>query len=259
MLVRALNSSSRIRCFGEVFNGELDFVPFGVEGYDDFDRRDRELRERDHAAFLSRRIYGSTPEGIEAVGFKLLYGQERDFPGLREALLDDRELRMVHLRRRELLRTVVSWKIATTTGVWVEGTQSAVSQANALRAVRHPLRAAASLAKRLRAKVGPAAGQTAPVTLTHDECDGWFRFVQTQEVAFESAFESHKRWTLYYEDIMERPEREYRQLLEFLGMRPEKLSVATRRQNPEPVRDLVANYDELREAFAGGPYASLFD
>lgn len=259
MLVRALNSSPRIRCFGEVFNSDLDFVPFAVEGYDGFDRKDRELRARDHAAFLSGRIFGPPPEGIKAVGFKLLYGQEQAFPGLRGALLGDRELRMVHLRRRDLLRTLVSWKIATASGVWVEGTQSPVSRANALRALRHPLRAAASLAMRLRARTDPAGGERAPVTLTRDECDGWFRFVQTQEVAFESAFESHKRWTLYYEDIMERPEREYRQLLEFLGLEPEKLSTATRRQNPEPVRDLVANYDELREAFAGGPYASFFD
>ena len=32
-----------------------------------------------------------------------------------------------------------------------------------------------------------------------------------------------------------------------------------RRQNPEPLRELLANYDELYEAFRGTPYAAFFD
>ena len=259
MLVRALNSSAHIRCFGEVFNAAVDFVPFGVEGFDDFRASERALRDRNSAAFLAARVFGDAPSAVRASGFKLLYGQERRVEGLMQALLEIDGLHMLHLRRRNYLRTAVSLKIAETTGVWVQGEQNVVAMSNALRAARHPLRAASALAKRFRVRGSSGPAARAPVTLTRKECTDVFDFIETQEVFYENAFEAHPRWTLYYEDIMERPEREYRQVLMFLGLDPEDLSITTRKQNPEPLRELVANYDELRQAFAGSRYAAFFD
>ncbi|MGB2694181.1 MAG: hypothetical protein WBD55_03220, partial [Dehalococcoidia bacterium] len=90
MLVRALNSHPNVRCFGELFNDEVDFVPFEVDGYDNFSARDRQLRDGDPVSFLSERIFCAQPPEISAVGFKLLYAQNWSFPGLIEHLAEDR-------------------------------------------------------------------------------------------------------------------------------------------------------------------------
>ncbi len=42
-------------------------------------------------------------------------------------------------------------------------------------------------------------------------------------------------------------------------MEPKRLTVRLRRQNPEPLRELIENYDELYAAFKDSPHAAFFD
>lgn len=263
MLVQALNSSSHIRCFGEVFNADVDFIPFGVDGYDNFSVRERALRDQDVGAFLQQRIFCRAPEGTRAVGFKLLYGQGRQFPGLLQRLIDDSEIRVLHLRRRNLLRSLVSWKIAETTGVWVQdqgfALANALTPANALRAARHPFRAATSLWRRWRLAVAPRETRRAKVTLTKDECATLFEYIQAHEANSETFFDAHPKLTLFYEDLLDRHDDVFNQVQSFLGVQPAPLAATSRRQNPEVLRDLLANYDELYDAFRGTRYTAFFD
>ncbi|MCH7837949.1 MAG: hypothetical protein IIC26_05510 [Chloroflexi bacterium] len=112
MLAQALNSSRDIVCFREVFNYLFDFVQFEVDGYDNSSARDLALREEHPLRFLDERIFGRHPEEIRAVGFKYHYEQGWAYRGLRERLVEDTEIRMVHLKRRNLLRMLLSRKIA---------------------------------------------------------------------------------------------------------------------------------------------------
>ena len=45
----------------------------------------------------------------------------------------------------------------------------------------------------------------------------------------------------------------------FLGVRPTPLTVALRRQNPQPLSELISNFDELRAAFASTPQRAFFE
>lgn len=45
----------------------------------------------------------------------------------------------------------------------------------------------------------------------------------------------------------------------FLGLTPVTLKIKTARQNPEPLAELIANYDELRDAFQGTEYEAYLD
>jgi hypothetical protein len=45
----------------------------------------------------------------------------------------------------------------------------------------------------------------------------------------------------------------------FAGVEPMPLSLELQRQNPEPLSELIANYDELRAAFAGTPWSAFFE
>jgi hypothetical protein len=64
---------------------------------------------------------------------------------------------------------------------------------------------------------------------------------------------------VFYEDLVDRREDVLREVQSFLGIEPRPLTVTLRKQNPEPLRELVENYDELYAAFKDTPEAALFN
>lgn len=259
VLVQALDSSPCIACFGEVFNWLLPSIRFDVEGYDNFSARDRELRERDPVRFLYERIFAQHSEEIRAVGFKLHYGHVWGFTGLLERLMEDTGIRVLHLRRRNLLRMLVSWRMAEKTGIWLAQGTRRLTPANLLRVARHPLRAATWLGRYLRSPQAPAKFAQVRITLSEEECSGFFNQMRWDEAHFDNLFRQHPKLTVFYEDLVDRRQDVLDQAQSFLGVEPSPLTVTLRRQNPEPLRDLLENYDELYEAFRDSPYAAFFE
>jgi len=259
MLAQALNSSPKITCFREVFNPLQDFIQFDVEGYDNFSAQALSLRSQDPVRFLEERIFCRYPEEVSAVGFKFHYGQFWGFPGLLERLVEDRELRVLHLKRQNLLRMLVSLKLARATGVFMEDTRRKVTLANLLRAARYPLKAAERLRRRLRSPKAFRNASRARVTVSAEEL---FNFiVRTRMVAahHDNLFDGHSKRAVWYEDLVDHREEVFSESQSFLGIEPRPLIVTLRRQNPEPLRELIANYDGLYEAFKNTSEAAFFD
>jgi hypothetical protein len=263
MLASALNSSPHIVCFRELFNAFSGFIGFHVDGYDNLSAEDRELRNRDFAEFLDRRIFYAHPEGTRAVGFKMPYPHFRFFSGLEEWLVGDGGLRVLHLKRRNLLRMLVSLQIAKATRGWADeqkGTLAGkLTLANAARAARHPLRAAGRLRALLRPQEPRWKSRRAPVVLTAADCREFFAEVQRDSAHYEGIFREHPLLTLYYEDLVEEGSNVFDEAQSFLGVEPGRLAASTRRQNPEPLRELIGNYDELYRAFKHAPERAYFD
>ncbi|MEX0785430.1 MAG: hypothetical protein WD939_02225 [Dehalococcoidia bacterium] len=260
MLAQALNSSPAIVCFREVYNGRLDFIQYGVDGYDDFSEADIALRKDDPVRFLHERIFRDYPGDVQAVGFKFHYGHQWDFPGIIEALTGDRELHVVELRRHNLIRMLVSLKLAERTGVWLQDGTSKLTPANLARAVRHPIKAARRVQRMLsRAAPVSAPSERPKLSLTVEEC---FQFmVQTEEryKNFERLFAGHPMLQLFYEDMTADRDAAFSQAQTFLGVEPSQLEVTLQQQNPQPLPELIANYDELRHAFKDTPQAAYFE
>ena len=259
MLVQALQSSPNIRCFRELFNWQQNFIDFQMGGYDNFSEQDRARRERDPIRFLQERIFCQHPEEIRAVGFKLLYPHVWGFPGLLKHLVEDTEIRVLHLQRRNSLRALVSLKIAQTTGVWLERGEPKPTLTGVLRAPRHPLRAAARLATLLRLAKRARKAPRVRVTVSEEEL---FKFIIQAELTarhFEELFREHPKLTVFYEEILDRRNEVFRRAQAFLGVEPAPLTVGLRRQNPYPLRKLIENYDELYEAYRATPHAALFE
>lgn len=262
MLAQALNSSPRITCFREVFNGRLDFVQFGVEGYDDFGSQDIALRKEEPIRFLHERILCQHAEEIQAVGFKFHYGQHWDFPGILEELVKHEEIRVLHLGRRNALRMLVSLKFAERTGVWLQEGTLNVRQSNVLKALRHPLKAARRVSRLLqRMRPLKAAGKAARVrvTIAPEELFNFIVLTNQRAARFDDLFRQHRKLTVFYEHMVDHREDAFRQVQSFLGVEPGPLAVTLRKQNPEPLGELLENYDELYEAFKDTPQASFFD
>ena len=76
---------------------------------------------------------------------------------------------------------------------------------------------------------------------------------------FDSLFRDHPLVTVHYEDLADQRQQVFNQVQKFLGVKTRSFVTTLRRQNPEPLNDLIANYDELYDAFKGGPCQEFFE
>jgi hypothetical protein len=154
---------------------------------------------------------------------------------------------------------LVSLKLARATGVFMEDTRRRAILADLLTATRHPLKAAVRLRRRLRP---PMASREAPRARVAVSAEELFNFiVRTRIVAahHDNLFDEHSKRAVWYEDLLDHREDVLSEAQSFLGVEPGPLTVTLRRQNPEPLRELIENYDELHDAFKSTPEAALFD
>jgi hypothetical protein len=279
MLAQALNSSPHITCFREVFNKQLGRIQYGVEGYDYDNPQDLALRSRDPVGFLQERVYCRYPEEVRAVGFKFGYNHRFEFRHILERLIEDTQIRVLRVGRRNMLRMLVSLKIAERTGVWQQGgtpppslarrtmrsmrvslwrAKPMLTPANGLKAFRHPRRAAARLRWLLRLPRAPRKTPRARLTVSEEELRTFIAETEFLIAHFDNLFQEHPRLTMFYEDMLDQRDEEFNRAQSFLGVEARPLTVTMRRQNPEPLRELLANYDELYEAFRDTSHAWMF-
>lgn len=262
MLASSLNSSPEIICFRELFNWLGKFIDYNVEGYDRSSPEDQALRQQDFRSFLRKRIFCPHPKEVRAVGFKMPHDHFSGFEGLLDWLANDTDIRVVHLKRRNQLRMLVSWKYAWMTGSWVEDRKQTLRTkfrlSNAPGALRDPRRAVFRLWRFLRPR-RPWQARREPLTLSVEECQAFYEKTERDATYYGNRFREHPELTVYYEDLVSRRRTTLDQVQTFLGAKPRRLDVTTRQQNPEPLRNFLANYDELYEAFKDTPYAAFFD
>ena len=268
LLASALNTGEHIVCFRELFNGRSGFIDYHVEGYDNRSAEDLALRNRDFARFLEERIFVPWPERVRAVGFKMPYEHFLWFPDMLTWLQERPRVHVLHLRRRNMLRALVSLRVAQKTGGWVEDVPFTLAQALTLRyamkAARHPLEAMTAIKRLLwPAKAGKAEpawkSEREPVSFTADECRFYFDWSERTGAEYDEALKANPVLALSYEELVGDRRRALGEVQRFLDVPREGLFLTTRQQNPEPLRELLANYDELRAEFQGTRYADFFD
>ena len=262
LLATALNAHPNIICFRELFNWRTETIGYFVAGYDNDSVVDREFRDRDEVVFLKARIFCDHPSEIETVGFKAPYGTFIGFPKLQGWLVQEQEVRVLHLRRHNLLRRLVSGRIAEATGKWFTGrsqtTAGKLRLSNIPGALRHPIASSTRLWRSISS--GHERKLNRPLlTLTPDECEAAFRKEEVRSAQFEQLFARHPMHNLYYEDLAGRQSETLADVQRFLGVEPTRLTPTTVRQNPEPLRQLIGNYDELRAAFRGTDDEAFFE
>lgn len=245
LLVDALNSSPDIVCFGEIFN-QRESIDYGVDGYDTASTEDIALRSRSPGEFLSKRIFCNHPEHVRAVGFKFHYTHFWGFPGIRQILEEDRDILVLHLQRHNLLRVLVSLKIAKETGIYF--------QHGGWRARSLPM--IAGLFRRLFS--GRAQPASPKVTISPDEFRQEAMALAMTAKHWEEMLAGHPIFPVSYEDMTPDPQEEFARAQSFLGVTPSKLRVAFVRQNPQKLEELIENYTELRNSLRGGPAEWMF-
>jgi LPS sulfotransferase NodH len=176
-------------------------------------------------------VFRRQPRYIKAKGFKIFYYHPLDgsADALWERLAGEKDIRVIHLTRRNILRTLVSRKIAGIGDSWT-GT---------------------------RFDAAGSAGKC--VAMTVEELDAGFRQTREWEKTAEVRFREHPVLRVTYEELVQDPRATSAKVTEFLGVSRSEPRTGLRQQNPEGLRKLLSNYEELKKSFTGTPWQAYFD
>lgn len=228
LLINLLNAHSQVFAFGELFRSS-DAIGWDVVPYADFEsKRLLALYQSDPCAFLAKAMFRRWPRTCKAVGFKLFYYHAREAPyvAVWDYLARDPEILVLHIKRRSILAQYLSLQLAHKTNVWT--------------ATR------------------PVESRPEPIRLDGEACRRHFQWVRGLETACDAFFAGHDMTTIYYEDLIAHGDAEMARIQKVLGLRQEKLSAGTVRQQTKPLSQAIANYGELKNTFADTEWADFF-
>lgn len=223
-----LNSHPQIVAFNEIFR-DYNTIDWGLPGYTSNSPKLLSLIQSDPIKFLETQLFRPFPLQILAVGFKIFYyhAQDDGWQAMWPYLRDMKDLRIIHIKRRNLLKTFLSEQRAWKTGSWVDTSGRESNQAS--------------------------------VTLDHDECLRQFTTMRDQERKFDDFFENCLKIQVIYEDLAGDYVHEMERVQNFLGVTSETLKPSTFKQRKQPLSQAISNYDELKEAFKNTPWAEFFE
>lgn len=255
LLLSLLSAHSAVKTYGELFN--LDRLPQDAL---------REALE-DPVSYLRRKVYASHPDRITAVGFKMFYyhltrdyfeklidpaGSSSEmqsqfarlrsyidanydwtelyqrFHGAWALLASDTTLMVVHLKRRNMLNTLISHKTAFQTNRWM----------------------------RVKSR------EPSPATILHldaAECQRYFETLEAFAERADTLFGAHRKIEVCYEDLAADRQATMNGVFAFLDIPCEAVSTAMAKQIVTPASEVVANYGHLKESFRHTRWNRFFE
>jgi len=221
-LTSLLNLSPNLICHYELFHKRNIYYGFGDKAMPDPSSSDISLKNRDRDPLFFLDDVRNRSLSYDCIGFNL-------FPGHSEKILDyslkETFMKKVVLRRKDVLKNFISYKIAQKTGVW-----------NSRKQKEH-----------------------VDKKIIFDKKEFIDHVVANE--AFYRSVESflevgkHEYFTLYYEQLLESDKCFY-DLLEYLGASSDiqHNREKFKKQNPEPLSLLVENFDFMVASLKGTPY-----
>lgn len=230
LLRSLLNAHSQVETYGEIFRSPdraaMDWDHIGHLRQSD---RMHHLLLEDPVEFIETRVYSRYPAEIAAVGFKIFYyhAQEGAWRMVWPYLQQQSGLHVIHMKRRNMLSTHLSRKRAEITDVWVN--------------------------------TSGQREQPIAVTLDYDQCLADFERTRAWEVAADAMFAGHPKIELFYEDLAQDNDRAMQHVQAFLGLNYQPVAPTIFKQSQQTLAQAIANYDELKDRFAGSPWAAFFE
>lgn len=178
-----------------------------------------------------KKIYCNYPDFIKCVGFKIFYYHpEHDHTKDVWRLLNGIEgLKIIHLKRKNVLRIILSSEIAHNMKAWIAAHSDSKDNINTKKVSLAPQYV---LEKILQTK--------------------------TWEEDIPKKLAGKEIINVYYEDIIRGNSKGMDKVCNFLGIKPLKLKTVLKKQNPEKTSNLISNYDELKEYFRNTEWETLF-
>ncbi len=232
LLRTSLSSHPEIVCHGEVF--KLGKKPYTLTGgYWAFTKRD--AAHRLNAALLPRRscrvfldlLYEH--RHCSAVGFKLMLDQCEARPYL-WPLVRRHQVKTILVTRRNLLKTLVSRRTAAATGVY-------------------------HVSDSLPAKSAVANWVARPVRIEAATVIRDLEMIAEEAVKWRRSLENLQFMELIYEEYVLDQAYWNSRVLEFLKVPAQELKSDLTKVNPDVLRDLVTNFDEISDVVRQSPYS----
>ncbi|WP_299164474.1 sulfotransferase [uncultured Eudoraea sp.] len=171
---------------------------------------------------------------IKYAGFKLFYNHPDDSEDREvwEILNADTNVKVIHIKRENILRTYISKLIALKTGAWNSRQEEEKTE---------------FLDKRVKVDV--------------EHCLNELREIKKLEAQFgKTRFPNHPYIELSFEELTQDKEGQLSRIYSFLGLEYEKIEktkINLKRQNPEGLRELILNYDDLVEKISHSEFKNL--
>lgn len=174
-------------------------------------------------------LYSKRPPSVEQVGFKLFYYHPFDEDkSVWDLIKADRSISIIHLRRINLLRAFVSQKIGEKTKKWTQNVKDGQSYD-----------------KRIE--------------LNAAECKETFETITSYEERTRAQFQDRENYIeCTYEDLAADNQGTMNKIFAKLNLPVEEVTTVLKKQNPEPMKNLIVNYDSLQESFANTKWSYLF-
>ena len=221
-----LNAHPAIEAYGEIFRDSA-CLDWDHTGYFQSPAM-RSLVQQNPVRFVGERVLGRYPSGTDAVGFKLFYYHARD--GVQASvwpfLQQQKDLKVIHLKRRNLLQTHLSRKRAALSDRWVN--------------------------------TSAHADDLSAIQLDYDACLEDFVQTRTWEEEADRYFAGHPSLEVHYESLAADYRAETHRIQTFLGVEPHPVAPSTFQQARQPLSAMIANYTELRARFRGTAWEQFF-
>lgn len=221
-----LNDHSRIEAYGEIFRNR-DSMDWDHLGEMQTEQMHQMLLE-DPVTFLESRVFRPYPGPTAAVGFKIFYYHARDgrWASIWPFLQAQTDWHVIHIKRRNILKTHLSRKRAEVTDSWVNTTGSREKPVSVL--------------------------------LDYDECLADFQKTRAWEEEADAFFANHPLLQVAYEDLAADYETEMRRVQAFLGVPQEPVRPSIHKQSHQSLAEAITNYAELKQKFKGSPWSDFF-
>lgn len=209
-LLDGLKSSPSIRMYHEIFADHNRRVG------EDFDR-------------VFSMVFQPESKSTKIVGFKVFYNHltENEW----QKFLACKDLKIIHLTRRNRLRTVISLEIALKTGQWTKSRKGHSGEVQEKRLKLDP----SKVIKRLEQ-------------------------IEDGETTARIRFRDRQILEVIYEELVRSPQSVFESVGKYLGVNgidPGKIRL--RRQNPETLQQLIINYDEIEAALRNTRFAEYLN
>lgn len=212
LLISLLNSHPHIHTEGEIF---------------------RNLNGKNYKKVLAK-AFGKRPYQIKAKGFKIFYYHPQDDSSCEiwDELQSLEDLHIIHLKRRNILRTLLSRKIAGIQDVWSVNSNQRQHKLNK---------------------------KNVSVSFTVDELNKGFKQTKEWEKAGDKIFRDHPLLPIDYEELVNDRKNTLRKVVGFLGVEYIQLKTGLKKQNTKGLRETITNYDELKSAFFQTEWGVCFE
>jgi LPS sulfotransferase NodH len=225
-----LNTHPQVVTFGEIFRF-YDNIGWELPAFERYRQTPRliSLMQRDPVRFLERWLFEKFPPSIGAVGFKLFYyhAKEDSRKVIWPYLKDKKDIRVIHLKRKNSLRVLLSRKKAHMTDKWTD----------------------------LDGKEEDALS----IALSPEECLEQFTWIRNMWREYDHFFREHEMMELFYEDLTADRDGETQRVQRFLGVSPRHLLPSTHKQARQSLGEAINNYEALKNHFKGSPWEAFFE